>query len=62
MISRETIETFAKTTVDALARRGVRRDDWKDSPDAIKAAHREAVTEAFKTIGVKVEGDGEVKF
>lgn len=65
MISHETIETFTKTTVDALTRRGLRRDGWIDTPEASKDSFRQAVREAFKVIGVKVEGDktdDEMKF
>jgi hypothetical protein len=59
MISKDTVETFTKTTVDELARRGMRRDGWQHCPEASKDAYRQAVREAFKVIGVKVEGGGD---
>jgi hypothetical protein len=57
MITHEIIETFTKTTVDALARRGVRRDGWQDMAEVSRDAYRKSVVEAFKAIGVKVEGN-----
>jgi hypothetical protein len=55
MISRETVEQFAKTQNDALVREGVRSTHWERCSQ--QDAYLRSVREAFRSIGVKVEGD-----
>lgn len=57
MISRETVETFTKTQNDALVREGVRSTSWTSTGARHQDSYRRSVVEAFKAIGVKVEGD-----
>lgn len=64
MVSNEMIEIVAKTMMDELAKRGIRSQNWGSANDRNRQAYREAAREAFKALGVKVEGDdgGEVTF
>lgn len=59
MISNETVETFAKEMMDELCRRGVRRDYWKATTEQHREAYKQAAKKAFRSIGVKSEGDDE---
>ena len=60
MIGKDTVDGFARGMVDHWHRKGVGRQ-WADRDEANRDQLREAVTEGFRAIGVKVEGDGEPK-
>lgn len=59
MISKETVEEFTKVQHDALVRSKVRNSPWDYQTPRVQDAYRRSNVEAFKAIGVKVEGDSE---
>lgn len=61
MVSNELLETMCETLVDELHNLGIRSADWRRTTASHRDGYRKAMRETLRAVGVKVEGEVEVK-